>query len=1127
MLLNHFSRRGNALLLTTIILALVVTGMLSLTDQLLGRKQLADFSRVTLRAQETADNVAEALCDRIKSNASLLTADFASSGTGINQLDNWLTRGFVNSTSDIASVKGIWLNDCVVYWRLEPVTAFDHTMTDTTGDGVIQNADVVTNKGVKYMTNRSLDIAAGATTPEHDAAPAPIRPVITNRLENSGLLFFEMTVDAFAMTAQNRMSANPLDAATNSASSHSGDRSPFHAQIKKRVLVRNVSLFRYVIFYSATGPTGDFELEYPPNVTVVGAVHTNGAIYLGHMDSEVIFGSDPHSDTPTDSTLVALNLPVLKSIPMTAVDGFFSMSKYEWYQSSPSDLNPMNFPRGTAQGNNYQSGYAYINAAKLKYEKIVMGGLTLAMPTRDTTSALPSEAADSGPFTMARDSRPLTGSYIPLNGYNEKLVKDKLNRGLKTIDITRRLGMNGYRPLEPFALVGPNVPLLGVNGSYSILNGTGGGIFATDMMLFKKGTTVDVSVTQNNAGTSVVPIKRPSTVTAFTLVTKLPNLVPPPICHVSGGMTNDEYDIFSNLGTHIIPPIDDGSPSLGTYIRNPLGLNAAKTPGVGIVILERASQAGIDQWPSGRKWPGTDGGRRGKVSWDPPSVFSTDEPNNDADRKLSPYYDSNQDGIIDPDMDINRDGIIDNKDHKTYDLDEQGRAFDAQGNPVRDGNSNGQMTAFLMDYCQWMRSNYVVYFGVNGAGTALVDITDQFFSVPNNATGLDSLLAKEDVFKDRREATWRESSANGYATTRAARQKTPAADFDNIRVNALTLNIAAINNFISTTPLNELDPGESTNTQMASTRFNGTIYAARTPRYSALPAGTTLLLGVSQNDFDTKMFTYRAPGVYDPIAPLGFNQTWARVNGNRQDTALPSAARDGLSVGSSLLYPVVGRSSTATVNGYPSHTNVAFGSDDSWSCYPLLKRVRVRNGGTINWGGRRSSQRNIGVTIYTPNVCYLQGHFNVVPDGQNKFPACALYCDGLVALSESWSDAVANGGPSEAQYSGVATPTVHRLCLVIHNNPTDLGNVTTPNDDVSEPGGSGGVHNVIKFLEDWDEIDWAFIGSLVVLDRSRYTRGYLGNGDVYYPPTRHYNFNEDLKIELPPFPDVINDVYIW
>ena len=71
------------------------------------------------------------------------------------------------------------------------------------------------------------------------------------------------------------------------------------------------------------------------------------------------------------------------------------------------------------------------------------------------------------------------------------------------------------------------------------------------------------------------------------------------------------------------------------------------------------------------------------------------------------------------------------------------------------------------------------------------------------------------------------------------------------------------------------------------------------------------------------------------------------------------------------------------------------------------------------------------------------------------------------------------------------------------------------------------MHNVVKFLERWSGIDWAFIGSLVVLDRARYTRGYLGNQDVYEPPVRTYLFNDDLFRELPPFPDIINDVFIW
>ena len=74
LLINH-TRRGNALFLTTIILALVVTGMMSLTDQLIGRKKIDDFSRMNTNAQDAADSVAETLCDRIKANSALLMTD--------------------------------------------------------------------------------------------------------------------------------------------------------------------------------------------------------------------------------------------------------------------------------------------------------------------------------------------------------------------------------------------------------------------------------------------------------------------------------------------------------------------------------------------------------------------------------------------------------------------------------------------------------------------------------------------------------------------------------------------------------------------------------------------------------------------------------------------------------------------------------------------------------------------------------------------------------------------------------------------------------------------------------------------------------------------------------------------
>jgi hypothetical protein len=322
-------------------------------------------------------------------------------------------------------------------------------------------------------------------------------------------------------------------------------------------------------------------------------------------------------------------------------------------------------------------------------------------------------------------------------------------------------------------------------------------------------------------------------------------------------------------------------------------------------------------------------------------------------------------------------------------------------------------------------------------------------------------------------------------------------------VNALTLNVGAICTFIRTTPLNCLDPS-TTSTAAASTRFNGTVYVARTPRYSnpGVPGTAGGTRDVTTTDAAAQTQTYRVYGEFHPLAPLGFNPLQTGLNLHQQRTALPSVCADTIATGGTLRYPVVGSSAAATVNGYTGHALVAFGSSSSvWSTYPLLKRVRLANAGTINWGGARANGRAIGLTIYTPDVCYLQGNFNVVQDSTSQYPVCALYCDGLVALSNAWSDSAVNAltGTGRPIYTN-ASSTVHRLCLVIHNMPTDLANVNV--SDIWQPGGSGGVHNVVKFLENWSGINWAFVGSLVVLDRARYTRGYLGNQDIYVPPAR-------------------------
>lgn len=1056
-------RRGNALFLTTLILALVVTGMMSLTDQLIGRKKLDDFSRMNTNAQDAADSVAETLCDRIRANSSLLMTDL---NTSQNSLGNWLTRGYIGSVSEIAAAKGIWLNDCLVYWRLEPVASYDRTITDSNGNGGIDNTDVSAQGGNKYLINQALDVNAGAT--------APTRGVGTAN-DNPGLLFFELTIDAFAMPTQSNMSANPLAVAARLSSANASDQSPLHAQSKKRVMVKQASLFRYVIFYNASGPSGDIELYQAPNIAVVGAVHTNGSAYLGFNAGKGVFGSSPAVTDP-DSTD---SVPSLKPIAFTAVNGIFCLRKIDNYLAGFLDPTVISRtdPVNETSSKHPDLNPPYLNSVQLGYTTKTVGGFPLQIP--GVTGAL------QNPLSVARDSRRNAGG-APLSGYDTRLVRDAANRQMKKIDIASRLKMSGYRPLEPFALVGPGVNLKGVNGSYSVVTGAATTNYATDMMLFQvNSTTQNIFPTQPGyAGDTppalavgALPTPDATRVSAFNLTTALipaPALSPPVISRVTGalGITINTNDIFSHVATYIQATTPANSPVLNSYIRNPLGLNPTVTPGVGIVILERGIQAAIPAWPSGRQ---------GSVSWDPPSVYSTNDLNTGLGAR---YYDSDSNGVIDP-------------------------------GPAPASKVN----AYLIDYCQWMRSNYVVYFGVNSVGN-LVDITDQFFSKPVGATQLSDLLACEDVFKDRRESRWRQSTVNQYADS-------GAANYEAVRVNALTINTGAVCTFIRTMALNRLDP-TTTSTSPASTRFNGTIYAARTSRYSNPSNPTTGRLGASATNLAANLYTYRMFGEFHPLAPLGFSPLQTGLNTEKQRTSLPAVARDSIPATGTMRYPVVGNTGTAMVNGYSSaHTAVGFGSGSQiWSAYPFLKRVRVANAGTINWGGVRASGRAIGLTIYTPQVCYLQGNFNVVADSTGKFPVCALYCDGLVALSNAWTDTAVNTliGTARGVWT-TATSTVHRLCLVIHNTPTDLANINV--SDIHQPGGSGGIHNVIKFLENWSGIDWAFVGSLVVLDRGTYTRGYLGNQDIYNPPNRLYCFNDDLFRELPPFPDIINDVFIW
>ena len=178
-------------------------------------------------------------------------------------------------------------------------------------------------------------------------------------------------------------------------------------------MVKEASLFRYVIFYNASGPSGDIELYQAPNISVVGAVHTNGAAYLGFNVGVGVFGSSPAvtDPDPTDS------VPGLKPIAFTAVNGIFCLRKIDNYLAGLLDPSAISRTDSVNETSSRQSGLnpPYLNSVQLGYTTRTVGGSTLQLP--GVTGTL------QNPLTVARDSRQNFGG-TPLSGYDTRLVRD-------------------------------------------------------------------------------------------------------------------------------------------------------------------------------------------------------------------------------------------------------------------------------------------------------------------------------------------------------------------------------------------------------------------------------------------------------------------------------------------------------------------------------------------------------------------------------------------------------------------------------------------------------------------------------------------------------------------------------
>jgi len=183
-----------------------------------------------------------------------------------------------------------------------------------------------------------------------------------------------------------------------------------------------------------------------------------------------------------------------------------------------------------------------------------------------------------------------------------------------------------------------------------------------------------------------------------------------------------------------------------------------------------------------------------------------------------------------------------------------------------------------------------------------------------------------------------------------------------------------------------------------------------------------------------------------------------------------------------------------------------------------------------------------GFTVASENPVYIQGSYNSNA-GENFWPhgvvtgvadasghsAASVIADAVTILSDNWTDlnsmigdvTQGSGGNRQAvtTYYRVAVAAGKNMAFPFPSweNSTDYGFGT-----------DGGIHNFLRFLEDWSGQTLNYGGSLVSLYYATYNTGLFKccKYSVYTPPTRNYIFDTDFTSPagLPPGTPMFRDV---
>ena len=167
-----------------------------------------------------------------------------------------------------------------------------------------------------------------------------------------------------------------------------------------------------------------------------------------------------------------------------------------------------------------------------------------------------------------------------------------------------------------------------------------------------------------------------------------------------------------------------------------------------------------------------------------------------------------------------------------------------------------------------------------------------------------------------------------------------------------------------------------------------------------------------------------------------------------------------------------------------------------------------------------------GLTVTSENPVYVEGNYNANNTGFSEpNAATAVIVDSLTLLSNSWNDRVSFTSPQNSA-GRPATETWYRMAVIAGKGRP----FAQPSGQPANFGTDGGIHNFLRFVEDWSSRTVHYRGSIAILYTNRQGVGTFkqaGNDNVYGPPgTRDFAFDLDFLQPslMPPRTPVFRDI---